>query len=98
MLRGNLCPLGDQESVGCNAQRGVVVEAPPTPAFKVSKPDLLLKLLIVALDAPAQFRCVDQITKGDVFRKGRKPVFGRLAFSFGHSISSHSSGRLSASQ
>ena len=58
----------------------MVVEAPPTAAFEVSKPDLLLELLIVALDAPAPLRCVDQIRKGDVLRKGRKPVFGRLAF------------------
>ena len=57
---GNRLPLGDQESVGCNAQRGVVMEAAPTTPFKVAEPNLLLKLLIVALDAPAQFGDVDQ--------------------------------------
>ncbi len=56
------------------------MEAPPTAAFEMSEPDLLLELLIVPLDAPAQLRRVDQIRKGNVLRKGRKPVFGRLAF------------------
>ena len=42
MLRGNRRSLEDQESVGCDAQRGVVVEAAPTAAFEVSEPDLLL--------------------------------------------------------
>src|SRR4249919_4385936 len=57
-----------------------MMEAPPAAAFEMSEPDLLLEFLIIPLDAPAQLRCVDQIRKGNVFRKGRKPVFGRLAF------------------
>src|SRR5207342_416383 len=56
------------------------MEAPPTAAFEMSEPDLLLELLIVPLDAPTQLRRVDQIRKGNVLRKRRKPVFGRLAF------------------
>ena len=60
----------------------MVVEAAPSTAFEMSKSDFLLELLIVALDAPAQFGEVNQISKGNVLRKGRKPVFGRLVFSF----------------
>jgi hypothetical protein len=56
--------------------------APPTP-FKMAEPKLLLKLLIVALDAPAQFGDVDQPAERDVFRKGREPVFGRLVLALG---------------
>ena len=55
--------------------------SPPTP-FKMSEPELLLELLIVALDAPAQLGGVDQSAEGDVFRKGREPVFGRLVLAF----------------
>ena len=56
--------------------------APPTP-FKMSEPELLLELLIVALDTPAQLGGVDQPAEGDVFRKGREPVFGRLILALG---------------
>src|ERR1035441_10110506 len=75
---GNRLPLGDQESIGGDAQRGMVVEAAPSSPFEMSQPDLLLEFLIVALDAPAQLGDVDQLAEGDVFRKGREPVFGRL--------------------
>src|SRR5450759_154209 len=75
---GNRLPLGDQEYVGRDAQRGVVMEAAPSAPFEMPESDLLLELLIVALDAPAQLGGVDQPAEGDLFRKGREPVFGRL--------------------
>src|SRR3989442_313555 len=59
----NRLPLGDQESVGRDAQRGVMVEATPSASFIVPEPDLLLEFLIVALDPPAQFGDVDQIAE-----------------------------------
>src|SRR5207342_3891593 len=74
---GNHLSLGDQESIGRDAQRGVVMEAAPSAAFEMAEADLLLEFLIVALDAPAQFGDVDEITEGSVSWKGRKPVFGR---------------------
>src|SRR5674536_388595 len=80
---GNRLPLGDQESVGGDAQRGVVVEAAPPSALEMPKPDLLLELLIVALDAPAQLGEVDQRAERDILGKGREPVFGRLFLAFG---------------
>ena len=49
----------------------------PRPS-KCAEPDLLLELLIVALDAPAQLGVIDQPRQGDVVRKGREPIFGRL--------------------
>src|SRR6266704_4765990 len=54
------------------------MEAAPSAAFEMSEPDLLLELLIVALDAPTQLGEVDQRVESDVFRKRREPVFGRL--------------------
>ncbi|MGY4171657.1 hypothetical protein ACVIM8_005730 [Bradyrhizobium sp. USDA 4529] len=50
-LRGNRLPFGDQESVGCDAERGVMVKAAPV---KVAKTGLLLELRLVAFDAIAQ--------------------------------------------
>src|SRR5665647_3366121 len=80
---GNRLPLGDQESVGGDAQRGVVVEAAQSSALEMPKPNLLLEFLIVALDAPAQLGEVDQRAERDILGKGREPVFGRLFLAFG---------------
>src|ERR1700750_2378618 len=79
---GNRVPLGNQEAVGGDAQGGVVVEAAPASAFEVAEPEFLLELLVVALDAPAQLRNVDQTFEGDVGWQGREPVFGRLLLAF----------------
>ena len=57
---GNRLPLGSQEAVGGDAQRGVMMEATPAAPFIVAEPDLLLEFLIVALDAPAQLGEIDQ--------------------------------------
>ena len=45
------------------------MKAAPSAAFEVSESDLLLELLIIALDAPAQFCRIDQFGKGDVLGK-----------------------------
>jgi hypothetical protein len=68
--------------------------APPTP-FKMSEPELLLELLIVALDTPAQLGGVDQPAEGDVFRKVESQYLVGSSSPSGHSINSHSSGRAS---
>src|SRR5271165_5038199 len=60
-----------------------MVEATPSPPFKMSEPDLLLELLIIALDAPAQLGGVDQIAECDAARQGREPVLGRLLLALG---------------
>ena len=46
----------------------MMMEPAPTSPFEVAKPDLLLEILIVALDAPAQLGLIDQVGKADVFR------------------------------
>jgi hypothetical protein len=68
------------------AHRGVVVEAAPSAAFEMSEPDLLFELLIVAFDAEAQFGSINKRRKLHVFWQGRE----------GHSINSHSSGRVAS--
>src|SRR6185295_13159967 len=54
------------------------MKATPTAPLEMRKPDLLLEFLIIALDAPAQLRAIDQAIEGDVVGERRKPVFGRL--------------------
>src|SRR5262249_4999588 len=80
---GNRLSLGDQESVRRNAKGGVMVEAAPTPSFKMSQPDLLLEFLIVAFDPPSQLGNVDELTERDVLRKRRQPIFDRLLLAIG---------------
>jgi len=74
---GNCLPFGDQEAIGGDAQCCVMMEAAPPPPFEMAEPHLLFEFLIVALNAPPQLGDVDEIVKGDVTCKGRKPVFGR---------------------
>src|SRR5471032_1037746 len=60
----------------------MVVEAAPASSFEMSEPDLLFELLIIALDTPTQFGEVHELAEGNVFRQGRKPIFGRLFLPF----------------
>src|SRR5215813_12856493 len=68
----------DQESIDRDAERRVMVKTSPSSSFEVTEPDLLLELLVIALDAPAQLGVVDQPTEADVVWKRREPVLGRL--------------------
>ena len=47
----------------------MVMEAAPSAPFEMPEPDLLLELLIVALDAPTQLGHVHQRAEGNVLRK-----------------------------
>ena len=48
----------------------MVVEAPPASPFIVTETDLLLQILIVTLDAPPEFRDVDQVCESLTFVDG----------------------------
>ena len=72
VLRGNR-----QKAVSRDAEGGVMVEAAPAAAFEMPEPDLLLQLLIFALDAPAQLGQLNHALEADVFGQG-EPA-GRLS-------------------
>src|SRR3979490_2154981 len=55
-----------------------MVEAAPSPSFKMSQANLLLEFLIVAFDPPSQLGNVDELTERDVLRTRRQPIFDRL--------------------
>jgi hypothetical protein len=55
--------------------------APPAP-FIITEAELLLELLIIALDPPAQFCQVYQPVEGDILGQGGQRILGRLGFSF----------------
>src|SRR5258705_3773759 len=60
-----------------------MMEAAPAASLVVTKPDLLLEFLIVALNAPAQLGKIDEPREADVLRQCGEPVLGRLGFPFG---------------
>src|ERR1700760_4773668 len=59
-----------------------MVETAPSSPFEMPEPDLLLELLIVALDAPAQLGEIYQVAESDILRKRREPIFCRLGLTF----------------
>src|SRR4051795_7087039 len=74
---GNRPPFLNQEAVGCDAKRRVVMEPAPAAPLIVPQSEFLLELLVVALDAPAQLGQRDEAVEGDVLGKGGEPVFRR---------------------
>lgn len=48
--------LRHQEAIRRNAQTSVVVKSPPAPSLIVPESQILLQVLIIALDAPAHVR------------------------------------------
>jgi len=57
---GNRFSLGDQKSVGGNAQCCVMVEATPASPLEVAKANFLFEFVVVALNAPAQLDDIDE--------------------------------------
>ena len=75
---GKSAPFGDQESISGNAHGGVMVESSPASPFEMPEPDLLLELLIVALDAPAHHGDIDHALESDVLGQRGEPEFRGL--------------------
>ena len=80
-LRGEKAAFPDQEAVSRDAQGGVVVEAAPAAAFEMAQAHLLLELLIVALDPPAQGGGGDKLLQAGLGRQAGEPeaLLGSLA-------------------
>ena len=57
--------LGNEEPVGGNAERGMMVEASPTSTLDMAKADFLFQLEIIPLDSPALFRRVHEMGERD---------------------------------
>src|ERR1700693_3286431 len=72
LVRGEA--FSDQESVGSDSQARVMMEPAPASAFIVAEPEFLLKVLVVALDAPAHVCLRNQIAQGNVFGEIRQVI------------------------
>ena len=51
--------MGDQEALGRDAERGMMMEASPAAPFVVPEPHLLLEILVIMLDPPAHLGHAD---------------------------------------
>ena len=56
-----------------------MVEAAPRSTLVMAEPDLLLQVLIVAFDPPAELCKIDEVFERRRLGQGRKPVSGGLA-------------------
>ena len=54
----------------------MVVQPAPSAPFIMAQAEFLLQVLIITLDAPAQFGGIDQPRKAGIGRQGGQPVFG----------------------
>src|SRR4051794_22573222 len=77
---GKTGPLGHQEPIRCDAERGVMVEPAPVASFKVSQAQLLFQFLVVPLDNPAVFGHSDQSFERGVTSHRRQPVLSGFGF------------------
>src|SRR3954471_19390735 len=60
----------------------MVVEVAPAAALVGPKPEFLLELLVVPLDAPPELGEFDQAREADVLGQGREPVLGGFLLAF----------------
>jgi hypothetical protein len=67
-----------------------MVEATPAASLVMPKANLLLELLIVALNTPSQLGGVDQIAEREFLGKVESQYLVGSSSPSGHSISSHS--------
>ena len=58
----------------------MVVEPAPATPLEVPQAQLLLEVLVIALDPPAQLGQLDQPHQGRVGRQAGQSVFGRFPF------------------
>src|SRR5690348_14557957 len=60
----------------------MMMETAPAAALVVPKPEFLLELLVIALDAPPKLGEFDHTREADILRQGREPVLGGLLLAF----------------
>src|SRR3954449_6619208 len=60
----------------------MMVETAPAAPLVVSKPEFLLELLVVALNAPPELGEFDQAREADLLWQRREPVLGGLPLAF----------------
>src|SRR6201991_1799985 len=80
LLRGEKAALGDQKTVGCDAQAGMMMKPAPVAALVMAKAELLLELLVIPLDPPARLGNPHEALPRRALGQIGEPVLGWLRF------------------
>src|SRR5258706_15558836 len=75
--------FGDEKAIRGYAQRRVVMKAAPAASLEVPQAEFLLELLIIALNAPAQFCNSHEFLDRRVSRQRAEEVSGRFELFLG---------------
>jgi hypothetical protein len=81
-LRGKSASLGDEETVGGDAKRGVVVKAAPASTLIMAEANFSFEFLVVPLDPPASLGACYKLSNQGVGWQRCQPVFCRLGVAF----------------
>src|ERR1700760_2724554 len=79
-LRGKKAALGDQKTVGCDAQAGMMMKPAPVAALVMAEAELLLELLVIPLDPPARLGNPHEALPRRALGQIGEPVPGWLSF------------------
>src|SRR5262249_38974296 len=80
---GEKAALGNQERIGRDAHRRVVMKASPLAPLVMSQADLLFEFLVVAFDPEPQFGEIDQFLERRLPKHRREPITSGFARAFG---------------
>jgi hypothetical protein len=74
--------LGQEKSVGGDAQRGMVMKTAPTTSLEMGQPKLLLEFLVIALGAPTHLGGAHELFERGLGGQRGQPILDRFAVSF----------------
>ena len=72
--------LSGEKSIGSDAECGVVMESSPASAFKMVDANFVFKFLVIAFDAPAHMKGLDQLFQCCCGGQVAQMVFGWRRF------------------
>src|ERR1700749_3326259 len=79
-LRGKKAALGNQKTVGCDAQAGMMMKTAPVAGLVMAKAELLLDLLVIPLDPPARLGNPHEALQRRALGQIGEPALGWLSF------------------
>src|ERR1700685_2533451 len=72
---GKTAPLGDQDPIRDDAESSVMVKPAPASPLKMAQSQFLFQFLVIALNDPAVFGKVHEVSQRQVCGKSREPGF-----------------------
>src|ERR1700758_4837522 len=82
LLRGEKAALGNQKTVGCDAQAGMMMKTAPVAALVMAEAELLLELVVIPLYPSARLGNQHEALQRRALGQIGEPVLGWLSFAF----------------